>query len=753
MRPICLVLLLLLTSVRVGNCADSGAVASSTPAATTTIDAAPQPGTRPRIGLVLSGGGARGAAHVGVLEVLDELHVPIDAIAGTSVGAVVGGLYASGMSGREIDALLTSVDWQDAFRDRPKRTDLAFRRKQEDLDYLVNIPLGLRGRKLLIPRGLIQGQKLTQLLRAAMLPAAGAPDFDHLPTRLRVVATDLENGETVVMRDGDLVSAVRASMSAPGVFAPVEREGRLLVDGGLTENLPVDVARAMGVDVLIVVDTGTALLSRDHLNSLPAVSNQAIAIMLRRNIEEQRARLTARDLLIAPQLERMSSYDFGAVSQARDLGERAARAVSEQLAALAVPADEYARYLAARAALRHPAPRIEFVRSDAGSAPYRREIQDLFGGFVGTKADADALGRQVTNLYGRGTLETLDYMIVRDTSGREGLSFSARRNSWGPNYLRVGLSLQDDFSGRTSFNAAGRLLFTELNALGAESVWDMRIGSSPQLATELFLPLSNVHRWFFAPHGEVEAHNLAQLAGDEQVGEYRVRSASYGLDFGRELGNIGELRGGVVRSSGSAAVIIGDTSTPREPFNVRAYFVRFSYDHLDSALFPHSGQALTLEWRVEDNLGATLGSDLLTLDWRAAWSRGKYTGIGWISGGTTVSGSEANVRAWFPLGGFLSLSGTRADSLAGPYYGIARVIGLRSIGSGGEGVLNVPAYAGVSFEFGNTWATRRDISLSSLRHDAALFLGADTYLGPVYIAAGYDDHGHSGFYLFLGRSF
>jgi len=726
-------------------------LAPVTPVTPATPAAQAQP-ARPRIGLVLSGGGARGAAHIGVLEVLDELHVPVDAIAGTSMGAVIGGLYASGMSGREIDALLSSVDWQDAFRDRPRRTDLAFRRKQEDLDYLVNIPLGVRGRKLLIPRGLIQGQKLTQLLRRALLPTAGAVDFDHLPTRLRVVATDLESGDTVVMKDGDLVSAMRASMSAPGVFAPVEREGRLLVDGGLTENLPVDVARAMGVDVLIVVDTGFALQKRSHLNSLPAVSNQAIAIVLRKNIEAQRAQLTPRDLLIEPRLEQLSSYDFSSIDRARELGAAAARELAGRLAQLAVPGEEYARYAAARAA-RQPPPLVEFVRSDAGSAPYRRQIDDLFGGFVGQPADATALEHQVTSLYGRGTMETLDYTLARDGAGRQGLAFSARRNSWGPNYLRIGLSLQDDFSGRTAFNAAGRLLFTELNSLGAESVWDVRIGSAPRLATELYLPLSNVWRYFVAPHGEIEAHNVAQLVDNQQVGEYRVRSASYGLDLGRELGNIGELRGGVVRSSGSAGIIVGEVGTPRTEFDVRAYFVRFSYDHLDSALFPRAGQAFTFEWRGEDNIGSTVGSDLLTADWRGAWSRGKYTGIAWLSGGTTLSGSEQNVRAWFPLGGFLNLSGVRADSLAGPYYGIARLIGLRSIGRGGEGVLNVPAYVGLSFELGNVWSSRRAISLDSTRRDAALFLGADTYIGPVYIAAGYDDQGHSGFYLFLGRSF
>ena len=738
--------LLLLLALSLGGAAavadEAAPVAQSGPAA-----------QRPRIGLVLSGGGARGAAHVGVLEVLDELHVPVDAIAGTSMGAVIGGLYASGMSGREIDALLSSVDWSDAFRDRPRRTDLAFRRKLEDLDYLVSIPLGVRGRRLLIPRGLIQGQKLTQLLRKATLPAAGAVDFDHLPTRLRVVATDLETGDPVIIRDGDLVSALRASMSAPGVFAPVEREGRLLVDGGLAENLPVDVARTMGVDVLIVVDTGFPLQKRARLNSLSAVSNQAIAIVLRRNVDAQRAQLTEHDVLIEPGLEDLSSYDFGNVAFARDQGSAAARALAARLAPYALGDAEYARYVAAREVLRQPPPEVEFVRSDAGSAPYRRQIDDLFGGFVGRPVDADALDRQVTNLYGRGTMETLDYRVDRDAAGRTGLDFSARRNSWGPNYLRVGLALQDDFSGRTTFNAAGRLVFTELNSVGAESVWDMRIGSSPRLATELYLPLSNVWRYFVAPHGEIEAHNVAQLVQGQQIGEYRVRSGSFGLDLGRELGNIGEIRAGVVRSSGSSRIIVGDVGTPREPFDVRAYFVRFSYDHLDSALFPHRGQAFTLEWRGENNIGATLTSDLVTADWRGAWSRGKYTGIAWLSGGTTVSGSEQNVRAWFPLGGFLNLSGVRAESLAGPYYGIARAIGLRSIGRGGEGVLNVPAYVGLSFEIGNTWSTRREIGFDATHRDAAIFLGADTYIGPVYIAAGYDDQGQSGFYLFLGRSF
>src|SRR5476651_1151640 len=231
-----------LTALFLGGLLLVGEAQAEPPVAVTPAPESPAP---LRIGLVLSGGGARGMAHVGVLKVLDDLHVHLDAIAGTSMGAVVGGLYASGMSGRDIEVLLSSPEWQDAFRERVPRAELSFRRKEEDRDFLVNFPLGIQGRELLIPTGLVQEQKLTQILRRAALPAATISRFDELSTPFRAVATDLETGEPVVMDSGDLATALRASMSAPGVFAPVERDGRLLVDGGLVENLPIDVARSM----------------------------------------------------------------------------------------------------------------------------------------------------------------------------------------------------------------------------------------------------------------------------------------------------------------------------------------------------------------------------------------------------------------------------------------------------------------------------------------------------------------------------
>ncbi len=236
------------------------AIAASHAAEAVTVDG------RPRIGLVLSGGGARGAAHVGVIRALEEMRVPIDAVAGTSMGAVVGGLYSAGLSGAEIEEVFRNLDWQDLFRDRAPRRDLVYRRKQDDRSIYARGSLGLRyGEGIELPLGLVQGQKITQALRSATLGVADVTDFDRLPTPFRALATDLETGEPVVLDHGDLATVLRASMSAPGVLAPVEVGGRLLVDGGLVDNLPVGLARSMGVDVLIVVDVSFPLATRKDL--------------------------------------------------------------------------------------------------------------------------------------------------------------------------------------------------------------------------------------------------------------------------------------------------------------------------------------------------------------------------------------------------------------------------------------------------------------------------------------------------------
>lgn len=723
---------------------------------------------------MLSGGGARGAAHVGVLKVLEQLHIPIDAVAGTSMGAVVGGLYASGLSPREIESIMTSLNWQDAFRDRPPREDLTFRRKLEDQNFLVKFPLGVRGSRIQLPKGLIQGQKLTQTLRRLTLPVAGVTNFDELPTPFRAVATDLETGEAVVMNSGDLTSAMRASMSAPGVFSPVEREGRLLVDGGIAENVPIDVARQMGVDILIVVDVGTPLLKRDKLSSAPVISNQMLAILIQHNSRAQLEKMTPNDVLIVPTLGDTSAFDFGIMKRVISTGEIAGHAAESRLAALSVSQQEFDSYVAQRDQARQSPPRIDFVKIDEGSGRYSNRLNRLFKDVIGKPLDPDAVARHVTTMYGQGNLEALDYRVLQEDD-RYGLLLAARRNSWGPNYVRFGLSLQDDFQGNSSYNAAARFVLSEITQPGGEWVWDVQVGETSLISTEVFLPISDTSSFFFVPHANARSANVDVLEGQTRVAEYRVRSFTYGLDFGYEFGNWGEIRTGVERQSGHEDVRVGDPTLPSDDFDTRAYFVRLSLDHLDDVNFPRHGQQATIEWRGERtdlNNGPEKTISRLSFNYLAAHSFGRYTAVFSTAGGTTFDAPQglllsgqtpgpggvqvttpSDLRLLFPLGGFLNLSGLKADSIAGPHFAIARALFYKQIGRGGPGYLDVPTYLGFSLETGNVWEHRGDASFGSLRHDASVFLGMDTFLGPVYVASGLDDKGQHAFYLFLGRTF
>jgi NTE family protein len=723
------------------------------------VAAEPRPLGRPRIGLVLSGGGARGAAHVGVLKVLDQLHVPIDAIAGTSMGAVVGGLYATGFSADDIERIVSTLDWQDAFKDRPPRAELTFRRKQEDQNFLVKFPLGLRSGNFLLPKGLIQGQKLNQTLRKLTLPVARITNFDDLPTPFRAVATDLETGDAVVMDHGDLTSALRASLSAPGVFSPVEREGRLLADGGLAENLPIDVARQMGVDVLIVVDVGYPLLDRTKLNSAPTISNQMLAILVRKDSDRQRATLTDRDVVIDPPLGELSSFDFGIVSKAVRQGVEGARAMTGKLAALSVSPDDYQVYQVRREDIRRGTPTVDFVRIEPGSERYTEALTELFKDAVGKPVDPEALGKRVTGYYGKGNLEALDYALVKDDSDRYGLALTARRNSWGPNYVRFGLNLQDDFAGNSTYNAAARFVLSEITTPGGEWVWDLQVGETSRFATEMYLPFSQSGHYFMVPHAQIEARNISVLNEKlDNVAEYRQRTFSYGLDFGREFGNWGEIRTGYTVDRGKSHVRIGDPDgDPDRPvgsFDSRGYFVRMSYDRLDDINFPRHGQSVTLEWDAERaGLGGDTTADRAQFNGIFARTFGRQTAVWWTSLGTALNSTSKDLRTQYQLGGFLNLSGAKADSLSGPHYGITRLLLYRQIGRGGPGFLDVPVYLGLSLEAGNVWDKRGDASFGSTRRDASVFLGLDTPLGPVYLGTGYEQHGSEAFYLFLGRTF
>jgi NTE family protein len=731
----------------------AAAAAEAAEAVIPAADAIPSPG-RARIGLVLSGGGARGAAHVGVIRALEQLHVPIDAVAGTSMGAVVGGLYAAGLSGAEIEEVFRRLEWQDLFRDRAPRRDLVYRRKQDDRGILAPGALGVRsGEGVVLPMGLVQGQKITQALRAATLRVGTIEDFDRLPTPFRALATDLETGEAVVLRSGDLATVLRASMSAPGVLAPVEIGGRLLVDGGLVDNVPVRLAREMNVDVLIVVDVSFPLATRSELQSPFDVTNQMIAIMVRRGTTSSRAMLRAQDVLIEPNLGGMTSLEFDKVPMVMATGESTTLAERRKLETLSLDADDWQRYVTARA-LPQPSMTPAFVRAGERSVEDAARIDAVFGDLAEKPLNPSKLQHRANREYGLDRYEAVDYRLVQDGEA-QGVELDLRRKSWGPNFLRLGLSVESDYDGGSRANAAAQLLVTDINAYDADWLIQAQIGEEPGFFTEFFQPLSLRSDFFIAPGVRQELMTL-QVVDDRQhqVARYRVRETTAALALGAELSNWGEVRAGVRRGDGSTHVLVGDPSLPASDFDIGGAYLEFGYDRLDSAAFPRGGQAFRTRWLADrEGLGSSINADIVEASWQLARSRDRYSVVLSLEAGSALDDRVNSPQDLFTLGGFLELSGLPRDALTGTQYGLARAVVYQRVSRGGTGLFEYPAYLGFSIEAGNVWQTRDDVDADDLEMAGSVFFGADSPFGPIYLAAGLGEGGEQAFYLLLGKTF
>jgi NTE family protein len=706
--------------------------------------------SRPRIGLVLGGGGARGAAHIGVLKELERLRIPIDAIAGTSMGAIVGGLYATGMSADELQDLVGSLDWVGALSDKPAREDLSFRRKQDDSQFPIDFELGVRDAELVLPKGVVQGQKLDLLLRDLTQSVAHIEDFDLLPIPFRAIASDIERGEIHVMGKGDLARSIRASMSVPGVFAPVLLDDRLLVDGGLVGNLPVNVMREMGVDIIIAVDVEFPLYGPEELGSALTISEQMLTILIRKETLRQIDRLGERDILIRPELGIFASTNFGAILETIEPGEAATREQADKLLDIALDETEWSHYLASRKAPVQPASHLAFVRvvHDGKLAPAVLESKLTVA--AGDPIDHELLAYNANRLYGLQLYEQVSYRLVQEDAGT-GAEYRARTKSWGPNFLQFGVALEDDFDGSTGFNLSARLTHAGINRLGAEWRNDIRLGTEPKLISEFYQPLSFDSRLFFAPRINLEQSNINAYAMDSNIARLRLSEAEAGLDFGRELGKIGEFRVGVFRGLGEARVKVGDPSLPDIDFDSGGAFARLRFDTLDSARFPRRGLLSDITWRLSrPGLGADSKFDTIEGEVTQTWSRGRNSlqlGLGYA---TTLESDNA-VQDFFPLGGFLRLSGLDRGEISGPHAALAKLIYYRRIGET-SGLLDTPLYLGFSAEAGNVWQARSEISFDSMLLNGSVFAGLDTFIGPVYLAAGFAEHGRPNFYLFIGAA-
>jgi NTE family protein len=706
----------------------------------------PDAGARPKVGLALSGGGARGAAHIGVLKVLEERRIPVDYIAGTSMGAIVGGLYASGMSVQELETLVTHIDWADAFDDWIPREDRSFRRKRDDDLYLVKNKPGISGITLKFPPGILDGQKIDVLLKRHSLPVVAVRDFDDLAIPFRAVATDLVTGETVVIDRGDLALAMRASMSIPVVFAPREVEGRFLADGGVSCNLPIDVVRRMGAEVVIAVDISTPLQKREQLQSVLAITDQLTGIMTRRNADEQIASLGEGDVFIHPDLGGITTASFNRAGEAIPIGTAAAEAVVDELDRFSVSPDEYEAYLRARA---RPEPRIviDEVRVVNRSRLADGAIAERLHVETGKPLDVDRLQEDLDQIYGLELFESV-YYDISDESGRTVLTVTARERAWGPNYLQFGAEIYEDFEG-PNFNLSIAYTRTAIDRLNGEWRTALQIGQEPGVSTNLYQPLERSLHYFLDLGISVDewSENVFDSSGNK-LSELGLRRIGTGCAVGREMGTWGELRSGIVRDAGEIRTQVGDPGAPRVDFNTGELFLQFSVDRLDDFNFPRSGG--TLRMRAVAGL-EELGSDgeyeQGIIEWSLAGTVGRNTGLvrGYLA---TTRDSDAPFQSLFRLGGFRRLSGLELNELKGQHAALVSGSFYRRI----WGSSLAACYAGMSLEYGNVFQDRDNIGIGDGLAAGSVFLGLNTLVGPVYLAYGRAERDRGNFYFFLGRA-
>ena len=707
---------------------------------------------RPRIGLVLSGGGARGGAHIGVLKVLEELRVPVDMIVGTSAGSIVGSAYASGLPLPDIETEMQGLSTSTLFHD-VSRDDAPYRRKADDAINYLGPEMGLSLNGLSLPKGAVAGVSLEAVLRR-LTRRQSSTSFDRLPIPFRAVATDLASAEMVVISQGQLALAARASMAVPGAVNPVEIDGRLLVDGGLKRNLPVDVARKMGADVVIAINIGTPLLKRGQITSLLSVTDQVLRILTDANVEQSVRELTPRDVLIKPDLKDISSSAFDRLSEASRQGELAAREASVQLSRYSLSEAAYLAHLKARARSEGDVAQvIDEVRVVGTRVVNPEVVLAAMETKAGAPLDPQQLDRDIKRIYSRGDFESVNYTVTEEPGEGRVLIAEVTEKSWGPNFLRFGLTLSSDLEGNSFFNLLASHRWTWLNALGAEWRNDVQLGQTDRLMSEWYQPLTERQRAFIAPRVELadEPFDLYNPDNDKRLARFRRQSSEVGLDLGTPLGNGGEARLGVVRgrarfTDDTSFISASELSTRVQVGGVLA---RLRMDRLDSLSFPRSGWAADLRlFFSRPDLGADEAYTKASLAVQGATHWGPHALRAAVRAGGNLKDGSLPPHELFKLGGFLQLSGYKTGQLLGTDMRFGRVVYNYRLS--GPGFLD-GMYAGASLEAGRISDLALLGATPKTRHGGSLYFALDTPIGPFYLAYGVGDGGNRAAYLFLGQ--
>jgi NTE family protein len=702
---------------------------------------------------VLSGGGARGAAEIGALKVLEELHIVPDLIVGTSIGSIVGGLYATGWSPEEIEELLKTMDWNKVFSDRVDRRERTFRRKQDDAVVLIQGKVNFDGFKPYLPPGILGGQSMELFMKSLEIRSTGETDFNAFPIPYRAVATNLNTGEPLVFARGSLATAMRASMAIPGLFAPVEHDGVRLSDGGAVANLPVGIARAQGAEAVIAVDisspldpfpqkSASFLDSISRMNSLLTVSNRA----------EDVGRLKPGDVFIQPDLTGLSFLAFDKAAEAVGKGYEAARAKVPELRRFSASDEEWAAFRARH----HRRPEsdlvVSAVRVENTSGLDDGLVRQAINVPVGQPLDQPALEKQLLRLNAMNVFGLIGDRLDR-TDGGSQLVVTTPAKERGLGTLQAGISLAGDFRGETNYTVTLVHRLLAMNRLNGEWENIVQFGSVAVLASQFYQPLDTGQRWFVAPLVEARRELQGLWVGGNRVSLYSLQREQARLGFGRVLGNWGQVRVGGYTASNRATLEIGTPVLPDGGEHTGGVEGVFRIDTLNSTVFPTEGTLLTASYDVSlDSLGADTSYHTAFVSAAHAWTVGKNTVEGLLQAGSSF-GSQTTAFNLFRLGGLGRLTGYAKNEFIGPRMGLARLMYYRRLVKLNVSSLRVSAFAGASIEAGNVYAKEQPVSLNTVRWSGGPFVGALTPIGPVVLGLGFAEGGLTRVHLVIGERF
>ncbi len=703
---------------------------------------------RPRIGLVLGGGGARGYAHVGVLKKLEEMRIPFDYITGTSMGSIVGGFLATGMQSDELGQVVREADWDDMFKDSTSREDEPFRRKADDDLGLFGPKLGIGKDSSLLPKGVVSGQKVIFMFESVTSQRVNTSDFDQLPIPFRAIATDIVSGGMVVIADGELSMAMRASMAVPAVFDPVRRDGYLLVDGGLVRNLPVDVARDMGADVVIAVDVGTKLAGKSELTNVLAIVYQMSGLLTVYNTDEQIKTLGEDDVLITPDLgDEVGSADFKKLDVAIPIGYAAAEAMQDQLQKYSLSESAYRAWRQQVDSCVDGPSQVHFVQLDNQSRFSDEVILELITIKAGEPLDLVQLDHDLKQIYGLGFIRQARYNIV-EQDGQQGIKITVNQDERGTQFIETGMDLS--FSGRgTDFNIRGGYLNTGLDERGSEFRALVQVGESPGLFVDYYRPLDNGLKYSFEPSisyfsrplllFDTEGHALAEIELDEVGGA---------IAFGREFGRHAKLTLGFTRYAGNMDITVGNPELTPFSFDGAESFVEFDFDQLDDRYLPTRGLFVSMKYtNSAESLGASTGFNQLEVSIFGSHTFGLHN-LTWGGQYNTSLDENLSIYSWFTGGGFLNMSGFEPNSLLGQHYGQILAGYRYRIGKSGF----LPGYAGMTVEYGNATQKRSEIFSDGLIN-GSFYLAYNSPLGPIYLGLGWSEQRNPIYFLRMGTVF